>query len=135
MDNDVETIATLICDAAIHELEASGVDFSRSMGTHHVMYFATEADAEAAGERLRASAFDVSIDDCPWEEERPWCLMASDETIVVPENMRRVCIAMTRIADEFGGTYDGWETAIHLDDSDPICPLCDGLRDSDQSLS
>jgi hypothetical protein len=113
-----------IDELVVEEIRGLGADMAREMGTHHYLYFKTEASALEAAAHLRGRGFEASAFQI--DADTDWCVCASQELVVVASNMGLIRSAMERVAGQFGGRYDGWEAAIHLDSLE--CPLCDELR-------
>jgi hypothetical protein len=101
------------------EVDRRVIDLMAEVGAHlsgatevnHYMYFPKRCLAEQAGEQLRDRGFDV---DCgrrlPGGGE--WRVFASHTAVVSDSSIGLLRAAMERLAEEFGGEYDGWEALV-----------------------
>jgi hypothetical protein len=78
------------------------------VSTSFYLYFSRREDAEAAGERLRADGFSVTVrlgaDDESW--------LALAEADLSDDEFERAQGVMSSLAEELGGEYDGYERAV-----------------------
>jgi len=92
-----------------------GGDLMRKHHVGHSLGFAKREDAERAGQRLAADGvFDVSLMDESFDGS--WHVYAGQEQVLSARHLEQTRSAMERLAAEFGGTYEDWEVAVHMDD-------------------
>lgn len=96
---------------AVLDLLAKGrADLTKERPVTFWFYFPNRKGAESAGKKLAELGY--SVECVKSAGSNKWlCLAAKD---VVPQIGKLVSIqrSMERIAEEFGGMYDGWETEL-----------------------
>jgi hypothetical protein len=78
----------------------------------HYLYFAKKPNAEQVGELLRSRGFTVEVR--KGADGKNWLTLAAKAAPLNGEQMDQLRDEMEAIASQFGGEYDGWETAIDL---------------------
>lgn len=98
--------------ATLRHLEESGADLTKST---HFIHFIAFPDKESAVSGGREIAERLGYDVRGSEPEVPngkWLVSAEREQIPTLDNIERMRQALTLIAEQFGGDYDGWEAAV-----------------------
>ncbi len=96
--------------AVLNFLSQSRTDLTRGRAITFWLYFPTRKGAESAGSKLADLGFSSECQRAAGSKE--WLCLATKE--VVPRIGELILIhrTMDRIAGEFGGMYDGWETEL-----------------------
>jgi len=93
---------------ALRQLSARGANLTKPRHVIHFLFFALEADAEAAAEAIRATSWDARLE--PPTESRPeWTVRADDERIVSVDTVSAYRSWFEQVAIQHHGEYDGWE--------------------------
>ncbi len=94
----------------LQQLREAGSDLSKPHQIEFCLYFPTEEAAGKAAEKLEAEGFDGELRRAP-DLTRWMCLVYQQmvpELSKITAGKRR----LAKLAQEFGGEYDGWETNI-----------------------
>ena len=95
------------------ELDRLGVDLTHARHTIYFLYFPTKTSAEAAAFALRSEGYVTRADERLSPHTRfPWPVVAETIGIVNAEKMTQARVLLSRFAQEHGGEYDSWETAL-----------------------
>lgn len=94
----------------LQQLREAGSDLSKPHQIEFYLYFPTEEAAGKAAEKLEAEGFDGEMRRAP-DLTRWMCLVYQQ---MVPELSKIAALKrrLAKLAQEFGGDYDGWETNI-----------------------
>jgi len=79
-------------------------------GMQHFLYFPRKKDAEAAAGELRSRGYSAKVS--MGADEQSWLTRAAKDVLETGVEMDKVRDEMEFLATQFGGEYDGWETAI-----------------------
>lgn len=91
-------------------LRQHGADLRLRREVLHYSYFAERAAADAAAGEIRAAGYDVKVEPSAAGDGQ-WLALAAAERIVDEETVDATRAWFEQVADEHGGTYDGWEAA------------------------
>jgi regulator of RNase E activity RraB len=96
--------------AVLQQLREAGSDLSKPHQIEFYLYFPTEEAAGKAAEKLEAEGFEGEMRRAP-DLTRWMCLVYQQ---MVPELSKIAALKrrLGKLAQEFGGEYDGWETNI-----------------------
>jgi Tfp pilus assembly protein PilF len=72
----------------------------------HLILFPDAASASDALEAYRAAGFEAHLLDDP--EEETHCVLVYDDTSTTGDAFERLVARLERIAEQYGGEYDGW---------------------------
>lgn len=97
-------------DFELPKTSTASITQQRVTPMKHYLYFPTKASAEAAGTRLRSEGVSVEIRKGAGGEN--WLALAAKAPPQIAEEMEGIRDQMEALAAQFGGEYDGWETAI-----------------------
>ncbi len=81
----------------------------------HFLYLPNEETAESAGGDLRALGYEVEITRSASpkvDDPFPWLVLASEGTLVNEKTVGDSRSQLEKVAEKFGGNYDGWEAAM-----------------------
>jgi regulator of ribonuclease activity B len=93
---------------ALRQLAARGADLTKPRHVIHFLLFATEEDARAAGETIRATSWAAHVE--PPTDERPeWTVRADGDRVVGADTIASFRSWFEQIASDHEGEYDGWE--------------------------
>lgn len=73
----------------------------------HYLYFPESGKAHEIGARLQSEGFEVEVSHSAYGDN--WLVLALSEMPDAEEEMLRQRKALTAIAEDAGGEYDGWE--------------------------
>ena len=76
----------------------------------HYLYLPTRSHAESIARKLDAHGFDTEVR--MGADGTNWLALAKQRAVSSEENIDAVRALMEALADEAGGEYDGWETAV-----------------------
>jgi hypothetical protein len=94
---------------ALDQLKSAGSDLSKP---HHIEFYllvATQANAEAAQEELRAKGFTVSIRE---GDNNNWICAASRTMVPTIRGLAAARLLFGELADRYRGAYGGWDASI-----------------------
>lgn len=96
--------------AVLQQLREAGSDLSKPHQIEFYLYFTTEEAAGKAAEKLEAEGFEGEMRRAP-DLTRWMCLVYQQ---MVPELSKIAALKrrLGKLAQEFGGEYDGWETNV-----------------------
>jgi regulator of RNase E activity RraB len=94
----------------LQQLREAGSDLNKPHQIEFYLYFPTEEAAGKAAEKLEAEGFEGEMRRAP-DLTRWMCLVHQQ---MVPELSKIAALKrrLAKLAQEFGGEYDGWETDI-----------------------
>ncbi|MEP7337784.1 MAG: ribonuclease E inhibitor RraB [Acidobacteriota bacterium] len=94
----------------LQQLREAGSDLSKPHQIEFYLYFTTEEAAGKAAEKLEAEGFEGEMRRAP-DLTRWMCLVYQQ---MVPELSKIAALKrrLGKLAQEFGGEYDGWETNV-----------------------
>jgi regulator of RNase E activity RraB len=94
----------------LQQLREAGSDLSKPHQIEFYLYFPTEETAGKAAEKLEAEGFEGEMRRAP-DLTRWMCLVYQQ---MVPELPKIAALKrrLGKLAQEFGGEYDGWETNV-----------------------
>ena len=94
----------------IRQLRDMGSDTSQPHGFDFFLYLPTEADARAAGEKVRERQFKAQI--LPAASGPGWLCKATITLVPKSTLLDEVGIFLQQVSTAFHGEYDGWESDI-----------------------
>jgi hypothetical protein len=94
----------------IAQLKKAGSDLTKPHPVEFYLYFPTQENAQKAGNELTEKQFTVVVQHAATGSD--WLCLAKKATI--PENSTLISLRdmLDKLAQKYGGQYDGWETAI-----------------------
>jgi len=105
------SVATSDSDRAVLEqLRGAGSDLSKPHQIEFYLYFPNEEAAGQAAEKLEAENFDGEMRRAP--DLTRWLCLVHQEMVPELSKLAAVKRRLAKLAQEFGGEYDGWETNI-----------------------
>ncbi len=99
-------------EAGENEKDLPRESASAEAGMQHFLYFPRKRDAEAAARELRSRGYSVKVS--KGADEQSWLTLAVKAVPQDRAEMDEVRDEMEFLAKQFGGEYDGWETAVDL---------------------
>jgi hypothetical protein len=87
------------------------VDLGRPRDTRFFLYFASEGEAQQAGDDAEDAGFAVGIERTDGGAQEPWRLVASRDMVVDEAAIADARRVFERIAVTHWGTFAGWEAA------------------------
>ncbi len=100
--------------AAISELAANGDRLEEPRPIEHAARFANRHQAIAFANWARKNGFVVDGILSPAPEREHFVLQFHRLTAPLPENIDADTSAITHMADQLGGTYEGWQTELRI---------------------
>jgi hypothetical protein len=96
--------------AVLEQLRAAGSDLGKPHQIDFYLYFATEQAAQQAAEKLEAEGYEGEMRMAP--DLTRWMCMVREEMVPEPSKIGASKRRFAKLAQEFGGEYDGWETNV-----------------------
>jgi regulator of RNase E activity RraB len=98
----------------VEALEREGDQPDVPRPVEHWIYFKTESARSSYAEKARALGFDVKENwlDAQRDSERPFAIRLSRDERMHLNAIDEVTLSLWRLAKDFGGDYDGWETQV-----------------------
>lgn len=94
---------------ALTVLDRVGVDTAQRCAFDFFLYFPTERAAAAVGRELDDSGFRCQVRASARGE---WLCLATAQVIPDDAALETVFHLMETMAEDFGGSFDGWETQV-----------------------
>lgn len=102
-------------DQAVLDLLSQGsADLTRKRPITFWLYFPTRKGAESAGSRLTRLGFSSECEKAAGSKR--WLCLATKDLVPRIGELTSIRRTMDRIAGEFGGKYDGWETELSCEE-------------------
>ncbi len=101
--------------AVLNLLSQSSADLKRKRPTTFWLYFPTRKGAKGAGKKLAELGFSCECEKSAGSKK--WLCLASRDVVPRIGEILSIRRTMDRIAAEFGGMYDGWETGMSDEDA------------------
>lgn len=98
--------------ATLDQLQAHGADLTKTTNFIHFIAFPDEDRARRGGREIAEKLGYGVRGRPPAEPGGSWLVSAERDQVPTLENIDRMRRALTLIADEFDGDYDGWEAAL-----------------------
>lgn len=96
----------------IHVLEEQGDTLEQERPVDHALYFATEEATELASKAAVLEGYQETDRDEDGDGDLPFLLQVTKRHAVTPEAVAEARAFLTALAEEHGGTYDGWQTPV-----------------------
>lgn len=96
--------------AVLEQLREAGSDFSKPHQIEFYLYFPTEDAAGQAAQKLEAEGFEGEMQRSV--DLKNWLCLVRQEMLPELSKIGTAKRRLTKLAQEFGGEYDGWETKI-----------------------
>jgi len=96
--------------ATLDQLSEAGSDLSRPHPFDFYLYHPEQSGAELLCSALISEGFEVSIGESATGGD--WLCLASLTMLPTIENLTELGTTFTRLIDQYGGEYDGWETIV-----------------------
>ncbi len=94
---------------ALAVLDRVGFDTARRCAFDFFLYFPTESAAAAVGRELGETGFRCQVRSSVRGE---WLCLATAEVVPDDAALETVFHLMETMAEDFGGSFDGWETQV-----------------------
>ena len=94
---------------ALAVLDRVGVDTARRCAFDFFLYFPTESAASAVGRELGETGFRCQVRASLRGE---WLCLATAQVVPDDAALETVFHLMETMAEDFGGSFDGWETQV-----------------------
>ena len=98
--------------ATLRQLEEAGADLAKSTHFIHYLVFPDEQRARAGGQLIAETLGYEVRGSAPEKPKGEWLVMAEREQVPTLENIERMRQALTAVAEQHAGEYDGWEAAV-----------------------
>ena len=99
----------------IEQLQSAGADLSQPREVVHSIHLPSREAAETFAPMVLNQGYEPKViepDDASADDQRPWTVTATGQTVVTEEGLAAARRSFTELAAEYGGTYDGWEAAV-----------------------
>jgi hypothetical protein len=96
--------------ATLDQLRDAGSDLSKPHPFDFYLYHAEQSGAEQLCTALSTDGFQVSVRESAAGGE--WLCLASFTMLPTIENLTELDARFSRLIDQYGGEYDGWETMV-----------------------
>jgi hypothetical protein len=97
-------------DQVIGQLRGMGVELAKPRDTRHYLYFAGEAQATEAGDRIRPLGYRVEVVESAAGDGQ-WLVLASHDLVVSRESVVAAKESLVGACEGLDPDYDGWEAA------------------------
>jgi regulator of ribonuclease activity B len=94
---------------AVAVLDHVGIDTARQCAFDFFLYFPTEGAASAVGRELNETGFICQVRESARGE---WLCLATARVVPDDSALETVFHLMETMAEDFGGSFDGWETQV-----------------------
>jgi hypothetical protein len=96
--------------AMLDQLQAAGSDLSKPHPFDFYLFHPQQTGAQQLCSALLSEGFDVSIGESATGGD--WLCRASLTMLPTLENLSEIDARFSRLIDQYGGEYDGWETIV-----------------------
>jgi hypothetical protein len=96
--------------ATLDQLSEAGSDLSKPHPFDFYLYHSEQSGAELLCSALNSEGFEVRIGEGATGGD--WLCLASFTMLPTIENLTELDTTFTRLIDQYGGEYDGWETIV-----------------------
>ena len=93
-------------------MEAEGVDLRRTTTVTFALYFPTESGAQSAAAALQREGWPAPVLERPEEPGGSWQVTIVRQMVPTLSGLDSVGLALSPVAQRFGGEYDGWEADV-----------------------
>ena len=96
--------------ATLDQLREAGSDLSKPHPFDFYLYHPEQSGAEQLCTALQADGFQIRVQESAAGGE--WLCLASFTMLPMIENLTELDARFSRLIDQYGGEYDGWETMV-----------------------
>lgn len=96
--------------ATLNQLREAGSDLSKPHPFDFYLYHPQQTGAQQLCSALLSEGFEVSVGESATGGD--WLCRASRAMLPTLENLSEINARISRLIDQYGGEYDGWETIV-----------------------